>query len=195
MVRTFIAVQISDTVRENLANLIADLRSACADVRWVSPENLHLTLKFLGDLEEKRIDEVAQAVSRACRGFAPFAMSLQALGAFPSPKGPRVVWVGVVKGKDDLISLNESIETELEQMGFEKEKRKYSPHLTIGRLRREGRPVDLADILSVGFDGGECVVDRVCVMKSTLTPRGPVYEELQRTILGTQKRGSNGKEG
>jgi len=185
MVRTFIAIQISDTMRRNLANLIADLKNTSGAVRWVSPENLHLTLKFLGNVEEKKTEDIGQGVSNACKGSAPFAMSLKSLGAFPSTRRPRVVWVGVAKGKDDLISLNEKIETQLEQIGFEKEKRKFSPHLTIGRLKREGRPGDLADRLSVEFDGGECEVERVCVMKSTLTPSGAIYEELQHTTLKT----------
>jgi len=183
MVRTFIAVKVSDSVRESLTNLIGDLGDSGADVKWVAPENLHLTMKFLGNVLETKIDEVAAAVSRACEGISRFGISLEGVGAFPSIRRPKVVWVGVIKGKDVLINLNKNIEAELEPIGFERERRRFSPHLTIGRLRREGRPGDLADRLSMEFNGGECIVDSVYVMKSTLTPKGPIYEELKHATL------------
>ena len=183
MVRTFIAVRVSDSVRQSLADLIGELRNSGADVKWVAPENLHLTMKFLGNVLETRVDEMAEAVSRACEGISPFEMSLEGVGAFPSIRRPKVVWVGVIKGKDVLINLNKNIEAELEPIGFERERRRFSPHLTIGRLRREGRPGDLADRLSMEFNGGECVVESVYLMKSTLTPKGPIYEELKHATL------------
>jgi 2'-5' RNA ligase len=183
MIRTFIAVKISDSVRKTLAGLIDDLKRSHADVKWVVPDNLHLTLKFLGDVDESRVGEVGDTVSQACSGVGPFDMSLAGLGAFPNVKRPRVIWVGIVKGKDILASLSETIEKQLESMGFPREERGFSAHLTIGRFRREGRPGDLADRLSVAFDCGECIVDRVYLMKSTLTPKGPIYEELQHFPL------------
>jgi 2'-5' RNA ligase len=183
VIRTFIAVKISESSRHSLSELIGQLRESRADVKWVTPENAHLTLKFLGDVDEKKIDEIAGRVSAACQGTRPFKMSLTGLGAFPNARRPSVIWVGVDEGRDSLADLNEKIERELEKMGFERERRKFSPHLTIGRLRRQGQPGDLGDRLTAEYGGGDSTVDRVFLMKSTLTPKGPVYEELRETIL------------
>jgi 2'-5' RNA ligase len=163
--------------------LIGQLRESRADVKWVTPANAHLTLKFLGDVDEEKIDEIAGKVSAACRGTRPFKMSLAGLGAFPNGRRPSVIWVGVEEGREFLSDLNEKIEKELEKMGFEREKRKFSPHLTIGRLRRQGQPGDLKDRLTADYRGGDSTVDRVFLMKSTLTPKGPIYEELRETTL------------
>jgi len=183
MLRTFVAVSVADALKEAVADLIDSLKTAGADVKWVKPENLHLTLKFLGDVDEARVDEIARAISIGSEGTESFDISLAGVGAFPSVRRPKVVWVGVDRGKDFLVSLSERVEDRLALLGFEKEKRKFSPHLTIGRLRREGRPGDLPNRLAVQFDGGECRIDRVRLMKSTLTPQGPTYEELRQIIL------------
>ncbi len=183
MIRTFIAVKISDSSRKSLSELIERLRESRADVKWVTPENVHLTLKFLGDVDERKVDEISGKVSDACKGTRPFEMSLKGLGAFPNARRPSVIWVGVDDGREDLADLNGKIERELEAIGFEREKRKFSPHLTIGRLRRDGRQGDLKDRLSADFNGGDSTVDRVIVMKSMLTPKGPIYEELRETVL------------
>lgn len=182
--RAFVAIKITSDQRMAVGDLIGDLKTSSADVKWVKPENLHLTLKFLGNMDESRVGDVAEAVRGACQGITPFEISLRGTGAYPSVRRPRVVWVGIENGRDSLLSLNENIENRLETVGFQKEKRSFSPHLTIGRLRRNGRPGNLSDRLGVHFDGGECVIDRVLLMKSTLTPEGPIYEELGETVLG-----------
>jgi 2'-5' RNA ligase len=183
MLRMFIAVKVAQSLREAVSGLIDGLRSSGGDVKWVKPENLHLTLKFLGNVDEARVDEIEKAVSRASDETAPFEISLSGVGAFPAPKRPRVIWVGVLEGKDTLVSLSERIEDRLAVIGFEKEKRGFSPHLTVGRLRRGGRPGDLPDRLGVQFDTAACTVQRIYLMKSTLTPRGPIYEELRQVVL------------
>jgi 2'-5' RNA ligase len=183
MLRTFVAVEIAHPLRDAVDELVGSLRASTAPVKWVRPENLHLTLKFLGNVEESKVDEIAGAIIRASEGTAPFEIALSGVGAFPNLKRPRVLWVGISKGKDELVSLSQKIEDELTELGFEKEKRGFSPHLTIGRLRREGRPGDLPDRLGVQFKTGECTIGRVRLMKSTLTPQGPVYEELRQAVL------------
>jgi 2'-5' RNA ligase len=183
MIRTFIAVKIAKPLAEAVDGLVSELRTSNENVKWVAPENLHLTLKFLGNVEESRVDEIAGAILQASEGIGPFEISLRGVGAFPNERRPKVVWVGIEKGRESLVSLSQQIEDRLEALGFEREKRRFSPHLTIGRLRRGGRPGDLPDRLGIEFDGGECSVDRICLMKSTLTPQGPIYEELRQAIL------------
>jgi 2'-5' RNA ligase len=143
-VRTFVAVFPPPEVREALVGAARELPVVGA-VRWIRPENVHLTLKFLGDItEEELLDPVAGALEVVCRRHEPFEAEPGAFGAFPSAGRARILWAGIDEGSDRLRALAEDVETSLEPLGFEREDRTYTPHLTLGRAR--ARPVVLETV-------------------------------------------------
>jgi len=183
--RTFIAVAISSEVREKLAQIQAEFRKGDPDVKWVEPENLHITLKFLGEVSENKLPDVIEKARLAVSEISNFRMHLSGLGSFPNLKSPRVVWVGTSEGKDELKKLNEKIEENLSNLGFAREKREFSAHLTIGRvrsLRGKGKLVKKIEELG-NTDVGEFSVDKVLVMESQLSPKGPTYRIIEKIDL------------
>jgi 2'-5' RNA ligase len=159
-----------------------DLRPRARGIRWVSPENLHLTLRFLGDVEEGQVPEAHQAVCSAAEEVSPFAIRPGAFGAFPNAQRPRVLYVSLEGDVERLRGLQRQIENELIGRGFPKEDRPFSPHLTIGRATRDRRgPIDLPP--PPAGAAPEMVVREVLVMKSDLRPDGPVYTPLARVVL------------
>jgi len=182
-VRTFIAIELSEEVRAGLARLQEELRRRGEGVKWVRPEGVHLTLKFLGDVPADRIEEIAQAVREACVGFSPFQISFARLGCFPDLRRPRVVWVGVEGEVETLARLQKAIENNLDALGFPPEKRGFSPHLTLGRLRKEvgsGERRRLGQLIEATAAGqlGGMMVEAINVMRSDLKPTGAVYTQL-----------------
>ena len=171
-VRTFIAVELPGAVRETLAGVTNRLRGQVGEVRWVQPEGIHLTLKFLGDVETERIPDVVSAVRAAAGEVAAFTLRTTHLGGFPVRDRARVLWVGLEGDVAALADLQGRVEGALVGLGFEKERREFSPHLTLGRARKQpvSLPEDVLDPEAVSFR-----VERVTVMKSDLQPGGAVY--------------------
>jgi RNA 2',3'-cyclic 3'-phosphodiesterase len=139
-VRTFVAVFPPPEVRRALVGAAHEL-PVVGEVRWVRPENVHLTLKFLGDVSEDDLDRVAEALEPVRLRHGPFEAGLSGFGAFPSSRKARIVWAGIGDGSEPLRALARDVEASLEPLGFEREDRAYVPHLTLGRAR--GRPVAL----------------------------------------------------
>ena len=186
-IRSFIAVELSDAVRAKAAALGDALRAAGADVRWVDPRNLHLTLQFLGDVPESDVAAVGRAVGEAAAGMAPFELELRGAGAFPSPGRARTVWLGAARGTQEIVALHDRIERALKPLGFRPEGRKYQPHLTIGRVKRAGPALRRLGALideNADFDAGRCTVREAVVFSSDLKPSGPVYQALAKAPLG-----------
>jgi 2'-5' RNA ligase len=185
--RTFIAVEISPEVRSSALRLIERLRASQAKVKWIEAENLHFTLKFLGDVAAEQINDVCRAVEEAASPFTPFELVTKGCGAFPSPARPRTVWLGVEEGSEPMELLVQAIERTLEQLGFAREHRRFTPHLTLGRVR-EGPAaglMQLAELIAkhADFDAGSMIVDEVTVFSSTLGRGGSKYEALARIDL------------
>lgn len=183
--RAFVAVKISDAAREEVARLQEKLKMAGADVKWVEPENLHLTLKFLGETGEDRIGRLRQELQAVLQARASFTFTLEGLGAFPRPEQARVVWVGTGEGKERLIELAREVEEICSRSGFPAEQRPFSPHLTIGRVRSGKLLPELAQqIQALPFRASSPTpADRVVLFRSTLSPRGPVYTPLREILL------------
>jgi len=162
------------------------LRSTRADVGWVRPENLHLTLKFLGQVEQTRLLAIAEVIGSVARSSVPFRLVLGGLGAFPSPRAARVIWVGVPEGAGSLAGLQARLEAELEPLGFAREERAFTAHLTLGRVRGPGHREQLAAaLISMPAELlGEMVLDRIELMKSDLRPGGARYSILHSLPLG-----------
>ncbi len=193
-IRSFIAIELSEEIKEKLSALQGELRKSNADVRWVNIDGVHLTLKFLGYVREDKINTIAKAISEVCKGLPPFSMGLKGVGAFPNLRQPRVVWVGV-KDSIPLISLQREIEERMFALGFQKEERRFSPHLTIGRIRSLKGVVELAKIIE-GVKDKELAameVRALALIKSELKPTGAQYTGLAETPLG--EGGHNGRKG
>jgi len=151
-------------------------------MKWVEPRGIHLTLKFLGSVEEAKVPALVQALTRACEGFGPFEVALSGLGVFPNPSRPRVAWVGLSGGVEKLLRLQEGMEKVLSPFGFPREDRAFTPHLTLARLK-EGVAPDEARAFGQAFlrASPEAVsfnVEGISLMKSQLTPSGAIYTRL-----------------
>jgi 2'-5' RNA ligase len=185
--RTFIGVDIGKSIRERAVALQESLARTGVPVKWVEPENLHVTLLFLGEVDEREVPAVCRVVAEQTQQRQPFKMSIQSAGCFPNPRRPRVLWIGVGEGTQELCALHDALESPLLELGcYRREERKYSPHITLGRVKSE-RPSDqLAAALAkqAGWKGGEIAVSEILVLSSELTPKGPVYTVLSRAKLG-----------
>ncbi|GAH12732.1 unnamed protein product, partial [marine sediment metagenome] len=143
-----------------------------AHVKWVEPDNIHLTLKFLGYITKEELEKVKLATREALRPFAPFEMGVARLGAFPKINYPRVIWMGINKGREVLKRIASNLEERLAIIGFVKEKRPFSPHLTLGRVKSsKGRERLIEALTKVEATNlGKMSADKVSIMKSQLTP-------------------------
>ncbi len=189
--RLFFALPISPRVIEIITHHINQFRASGADVKWVAPENLHVTLKFLGTTSERRLETVIKAGTRAHAGIGPFETCWDGFGAFPTLKNARVIWAGLSKGGELVKKLALTLETELLTEGFPSESREFKPHLTIGRMRSTAGLEKLAKLIdsSKNCRIGTMKVASFSLVKSTLTPGGPRYEELTKFSLGEMNNG------
>jgi 2'-5' RNA ligase len=188
--RTFVAVEIAEPVRRAAAKMVDQLRSASADVTWVAPHNMHLTVKFLGDVGTEKIPQVCETVARAVAGVEPFDLEIRGLGAFPNAARPRTIWLGLGSGQQALAALAERIESALEKLGFAREDRAFHGHLTLGRVRRPSPALAAVSQLlkdSADAEFGHTPIHEVVVFSSQLSPAGPTYEALARANLSGAK--------
>lgn len=179
-VRCFVAVFLDPAIRPRVAAFQRQLARSSADVKWVEPENLHFTLKFLGDVESGHLDAIGGALETAVAGVEAFGLELGGVGVFPSMRVPRVVWIGVCAGKDALADLAGRVEEAVKAEGFQGDGKGFSPHLTIGRVRSPRNLQALAEQLSSASPpAGSMRVDRVQLTSSNLTRLGPVYAPVR----------------
>ncbi len=185
-IRAFIAVELPQEIHDRLQQLQNDLRSSMPDVRWAKHGNVHLTLKFLGDVRLSRIDAIGEAIRDIARQFSPFTMSLAGIGAFPNSLKPRIVWIGIEEGADRLVEMAELVEASMKKLGFPREKRRFRPHLTVGRIRRLTAPAVMTEALDRSEVGklGEFTIERISFIKSQLDPAGSIYTTLVEAPLG-----------
>lgn len=185
--RLFVALDLTDAVRAAIAELLAGLKPTTGAVRWVRPEGLHLTLKFIGHLGEESLPSLREALVQA-RTSEPVEMEFHGLGCFPNPRSPRVFWVGV-RGNDALFDLARQIEAALEPLGIARERRAYAPHLTLGRFKSgPGKKTDarglrrlqekIAALPSVDFGHVRC--EEFFLYQSKLSPKGAQYSKLDQ---------------
>lgn len=185
--RAFIAIELPKEVRNRLADLLGDLTVDFRAVKWMRPDQIHITLKFFGELPESALSSVEVAVAEVCRRVHPFPVSVRGTGAFGSGDRIRVLWVGIEDSTGELARLQGAIETRLEPIGFPGEGRPFRPHLTLGRLREPARIPPLAKALRqrAAFDGGTFSALRLVLFSSTLIPAGPIYRAVHEWPLET----------
>jgi 2'-5' RNA ligase len=190
MLRTFIAVELDKELLGNLVALQDRLREQVAprSIRWVRPEGIHLTLKFLGETRPDQVEAVKVALDRAASEVRPFAFTVGGTGCFPNTRRPRVIWVGLYEPAGTLSRLRDAVESHVAPLGFPTEKRPFRPHLTLGRVQRyasKSEVREIGEVIAASEIGNldEMRVERVSYIKSDLRPGGAVYTTLHEAQL------------
>ncbi len=179
-VRSFIAIEIPPSLRNLLENLQRDLKKADGDVRWVRPEGIHLTLKFLGSIEKGEVEKISRTLESIATAWRPFELNFHGLGCFPRFRSPRVIWVGLNQGVGSITSLQHAIEESLAKEGFAREDRSFTPHLTIGRVRSQKGKEPLLRAIEMKKDValGGFWTREITFFRSELHPKGAIYTKM-----------------
>jgi len=185
MIRSFIAIELPEATREAIYVIQEQLKQSRAGVRWVKPAGIHLTLKFLGNINPAQVDDVAATAAQLVRDEPPLTLCAAGLGGFPSHRKPRVIWVGLQGEVERLAKIQAGLEKALEPLGFAREGRGFRPHLTIGRVKDRHHLQSLIEAMSTlelpefnSFDA-----DEIILYKSDLRPTGAIYTKLHRMPL------------
>lgn len=183
--RTFIAVEITEGIRGRIVSLQDELARLDPIVKWTEPENLHVTLVFLGEVDNRDIPMVHRIATHAVHGIGRFRASVTGVGCFPNPRRPRTLWVGMAAGAAELTVIHDRLEDPLTDLGYRRENRRYTPHVTLGRVRSDGPMSDLAHAVAqrTTWHAGDMDVSELLIMGSELTRDGPVYTVLGRVTL------------
>lgn len=182
--RSFISIELPEKVRSDLSEVEKRLKKTKADFRWVKPDNIHLTLKFLGEIKEESIGEIINVMRRACSHCNSFNLELEGVGLFPNLKYPRVLWVGI-KDNPLLTDLQTKIEDGMVSLGFKKDNKKFKAHLTLGRFRSSTGKEDLMEAIEPHKKNsfGLTNVKYISLMKSDLSPFGARYTTVSEVPL------------
>lgn len=190
ILRTFIAIELPAEILRRMEQVQTQLKAAAPprSVRWVRVEGIHLTLKFLGQVPMSQLDVITRAMAAAAHSVAPFTLTVGGAGCFPSPRRPRVVWIGVSEPTGGLNSLQRAVESTISPLGYPPEDRGFQPHLTLGRAARDASPEDvkrLGQVVAAANVGtlGQVAVNEIALIKSDLKPTGAEYAALQRARL------------
>jgi 2'-5' RNA ligase len=192
-IRTFLSVDIGEQVRSRVLNLQSSLAESIPEVRWVEEESLHITLLFLGEVNELDLVPICRIATAVGKKLPPFTLEIGGLGAFPNQRRPKILWLGVGEGKESLQELHDSLETPLLEQGcYRREDREYTPHLTLGRLTKEDESIPWSSLFAENSTSlGEIKVEEILIMSSELRRDGPVYTVLGRAPLKGKKRRSS----
>jgi len=184
--RTFIAFELPSAVKLLLGNVQQDLKRLNIRARWVRPENIHLTLKFLGNIKPGDIDKIGTAMAAAAADFTPVTMSVRGVGVFPGIKRPRVIWVGLGGDIQSLLALQLRLEEKLNEAGFPKDKKSFKAHLTLGRIKQAANPATIRQMMTdyAGLSSEEFTFNPAILFESVLKPSGAVHSILKQIELG-----------
>jgi RNA 2',3'-cyclic 3'-phosphodiesterase len=181
--RVFVAMNLPPRIRRNLADSLEPLRQRQLPVRWTREESLHLTLKFLGDIDGTEVPRLRDTLQTVAEGHAPLVLSITGIGAFPSLRRASVLWAGVAPDAP-LMSLQHDVEMALSRLGYVRDLKPFRPHVTVARTQRGTRPLDVERITPVHGFAGTAPVATMDLMRSHLSPDGAVHEPLLRLRLG-----------
>ena len=184
-IRSFIAIELSEVIRTQLKGLQDNLKTCRFKVRWVRPENIHLTLKFLGNIDETDIEKVRGTLTSRVDRFTPLSLSVKGVGVFPGIRRPRIIWSGMGGQLSALAALQKALAEDLAAIGFQQEKRAFKAHLTLGRVKGAIDALKLRDAIQA-FDDFESEIftaDKIFLFKSDLKPGGPIYSKLNAFVM------------
>ncbi len=186
--RLFFAGEIPEEHKKALAVVQERLKDAKADVKWVEPGNLHITLRFLGDVNPKRIPELKKLAEEVGRLYGSFELSIKNLGVFPTKGPPRVVWAGIEEGKKQLSMLAQAIASRVAKLNFKEEEHEFKAHVTFGRIKSlRGTPELLEVVMKNGVDLAPWYLDSIVLMESQTTKTGSIYKKVCVFPLGKRK--------
>ena len=179
-IRTFIAVDLNPRIKKTIKHIQNYLDRANCDVKWVKPENIHLTLKFLGDINIKEIDALTQLLSNLLQNIKPIETEFTLLNAFPDISQPHIIWAGLKDDSQKIAHLVKFLEKSLGRIGFKEEQKPFRPHITIGRIRTQNNISNLSHALSdyTVPDTQTQTIKHITLYKSTLTSHAPIYDKL-----------------
>jgi 2'-5' RNA ligase len=183
--RSFIALKIDPEVKKNLTKMILQFEKVSSRVKWVQPSAMHLTLKFLGDIDRVKAEKLMNILDKISAKYSPFDLSCSGIGTFPiKSRNPKVIWAGITNNSF-IKGIYEDIEAEAQKIGFPKEKRSFHAHLTLGRVKKRAETQKLVPELerTKNKDFGKTKVNELILFESTLTPQGPVYRILHESPL------------
>lgn len=185
IIRAFIAIEIENGIKDKISECLNQLKKTGADVKWVDPENIHLTLKFIGYIDEKILPDLNKIISNAVSNISPFSICIENIGAFPTLKKPRVIFVHVNENGNRLLETYEGINRGVESLGMKRESKKFVGHITLGRTRSQKNIYKLIDTMNSNTERlfGLEKVNSISLMQSKLTSTGPVYTKLNNFIL------------
>ncbi|MBN1489061.1 MAG: RNA 2',3'-cyclic phosphodiesterase [Phycisphaerae bacterium] len=184
--RCFVAIELSDGIQQRLSGLQQRQSSLDRAIRWALPEQIHLTLKFLGEVPDATVPALCATMADVASQHAPLTLAVRGAGCFPPSGAPRIFWAGIEESSGMLARLRDACEAAFETHGFAREKRKFMPHLTIGRVKdpRAAAKVRAAAGAEADFDAGEQAVREIILFESTLLPQGARYSAVARATLG-----------
>ncbi len=184
-IRSFIAVKIPRNVTEHIGKIQEEMKKYSLKMRWASPENIHLTLKFLGDIQPGDVKPVREAMEETAAGFCRMTLTAGGVGVFPGIRRPRVVWIGLKGNTPELIGMQKKLDNRLKEIGYTPEKRGFKGHLTVGRARGNLDPKTVTELISEfsGFETEPFPVEEIVLFRSDLKPKGAVYTPLSTCVL------------
>ncbi len=189
-IRSFLAFDMeNETVKKRLASVQKLLAQTGADLKLVEPQNIHITIRFLGDVTPNTVEKIFEEMKKI--QFTPFNVQINSLGAFPDLRYPRVVWAGITEGADQLKNVFNQLEPRLRSLGFAPDSKGFSPHLTIARVRTGINKAQLAEFVAknVNYDFGSIKAECLRLKRSDLTPRGPIYSTLKEFCPRQEQKG------
>jgi 2'-5' RNA ligase len=184
-IRTFIAFKLPKNITSSISEIQNRFKSYAFNARWVNPENIHLTVKFLGKTNYTDIEKVSEIIINAVNSYTPVSLAVKGAGVFPGIKRPRVIWVGLTGEIEKLTGIQNDIEENLEKLGFPREKRPFRGHLTLGRIKGKIDPKKLLDVMKKfeKFESELFIADKIFLFKSDLKSTGSIYTELKSISL------------
>ena len=182
-IRVFIAIELDKETQSYLSNIQSELKETEADVKWVKSENIHLTLKFLGNIDLSKINQIKEILTKISQENTEFTIELSGIGAFPKMEYPRVIWIGIEKNQDKVIKITEDLQERLTTLGIPEENRPFQAHLTLGRVKSNlNRSILVEKLKNIKLPQKPSQsVNKLTLFKSTLTPGGPIYEILSES--------------
>jgi 2'-5' RNA ligase len=179
-IRSFIAFCFPENIIFRIKKLQEEMQKYKLKIRWVEPKNIHLTLKFLGNISHESIEKAGRVINETAGEQKPVSLIAKGIGVFPGIKHPRIIWVGVGRGTDRLIELQKNLDKKLVKAGFSKDKKPFTSHITIGRVNGKNVPENLMNAMAAlkGFESEEFIADHIDMYKSDLKHGGPVYTRL-----------------
>lgn len=189
-IRSFLAFELPVDIKRIIMAVSEDVRQLLLNVRWVNVTNIHLTIVFVGNVQEEQIKPIQDIVKDVCQGYGPFSIGIKGIGLFGSRRNPRVLWIGLDGAIDRMGYFRDDLQKGLRPFGIKEEKRRFKPHLTLGRFRKGARTgTHLDDLLSKYHDltSPECIIEELVLFKSDLKPGGAVYSKLKEWPLNGKR--------